>query len=241
MTEDERPQFGASRLWVAVSALDALIVSVIAHPRVALLRKSNRDAILLLLLAKGIKTYRATLILCKSGYGQDGVILVRSLFELVVSAQYLVQTDSRTRVARYVAYNNVLRAQLPWSARPRRIQSVSRRAKARFKFSGGAIAWAGVTLEQAAKAVGQGPAYDSMYRLSSQFQHSMPWAVSGYGQGGRADISPSQRYVNQTLGTALMEVVLLIEVINRVFRLGLRSEIRRIRQSIQQLAGVARE
>jgi hypothetical protein len=107
------------------------------------------------------------------------------------------------------------------------IDSAARRAKARFGFSSGAAAfgWAGVKLEQAARSVGQEGAYDSLYRLSSQFEHSMLWAISTYIQSGHAEAGPSAQRVDQVLATAFFEMLILLEVIVRAFKLGLLGEI----------------
>jgi len=181
--------------------------------------------------------------LCEAGYGEDAMLITRSLFELVITAQYLVQTDSRQRVARYWAYHQLARKQLmdpKWAdadfmaayqgVTRRTLEAAASRAKRRFGYTrpSSAFGWAGVSLQQAAVTVGQGPAYDSFYRLSSQFEHSMLWALTTYIRDGNANASASPKWVNQTLATAFTEMRILLEVVVRALNLGLLRQVREV-------------
>src|SRR5205823_3697770 len=63
------------------------------------------------------KTHAATLALCRSGYGVDASILVRSLFELALDMLYLEQDQTGELAQRYVDHDWVIRYQMLQVAR----------------------------------------------------------------------------------------------------------------------------
>jgi hypothetical protein len=232
-------RFGHTLAWDALDELDALIARVDGSPRFRSWLGAPRRVILSLLFVKAVKTYRAIRILCEQGYGEDATVLLRSLFQVVVTAQYLVHEDSRRRVAAYVGYYPVANLKLldPAMADPQfaarmaarggvdlpGLRRTAGRAKKRFKFSPtSALAWAGVTLRKAARDVGQGESYDSLYRIASGFEHSSAGSLLSYGSGpDPTGALPSASFVNKTLVACLIQMLILLEVIIRAFKLGM--------------------
>lgn len=58
---------------------------------------------------KGFKTFSAILLLCRNGYGQDGLVLSRTLFELTVNTFFIFIDPTNKTIDRYFAYQAVLR------------------------------------------------------------------------------------------------------------------------------------
>ncbi len=58
---------------------------------------------------KGYKTYAAILLLCRHGYGQDALVLARTLFELIVNTLYIFSDSTDGRIDRYLDYQWIIR------------------------------------------------------------------------------------------------------------------------------------
>jgi len=227
-------RYGRPETWARLADLDGLLNRVWNSPRFSIAqRRSWRRIILMLLFAKGLKTHRALQILGSQGYGEDAIVLLRSLFQVVVTAQYLVGNDSRTRFARYRAYHAVplavAAAKNPKVSLPvAKLEANARRAKNRFKFSSGAFGWAGISLEAAAKEVGQQGVYDSLYRVGSQYEHTMFWSIVSFADRGtvfQASRDPSGAHVDKVLASSYSEILILSEVVIRSFSLGMVKEL----------------
>ena len=259
---DGQQRFGHAAIWQAFLQVDNLVDQVLSAPKGKAAKRAHRRTLLLLLLTKGLKTYHAIQLLCLQGYGQDAMLLMRSFFELVVTAQYLTQTDTRQRVAQFRAYYNILSAQLidvrkndptfvqslkERGARTlRKIGSDRQRAKRRFPFfRGGAMGWTGSNLEQVAAAVGQKGAYDSLYRLSSQFEHPSFFALHRYvfpaARTIAEAVTPSREHVNQVLASLFIEMLILLEVIIRAFRLGMYRELKALSRLVPDVTARVRQ
>ena len=195
-----------------------------------------------MLFAKGLKSYNAILGLCEGGYGEDAAIVLRALFQTAVTARYLTQRDFRERYARYQGYQWVLTERL---LKPRieagrmtppkyikgeqyswkQIQAFARRARTRFGNMSGAMGWTGYSLEQVARSLGYQEAYDSLYRHTSEYEHASLRAARTYAQGRQGRVAtavtskPSNHLVDETLATLYWVVLVLIEVMDKVFRL----------------------
>jgi hypothetical protein len=250
--------YGRPNLWEALAVMDDLLSRVMALPKGRPSARAYRRTVLLLLFARAVKTYHAIRLLCADGYGQDALVLLRSMVQTVVTAQYLTQGDTRQRVARYRAFHAVEAAKLAQAAetrsarfaalvkssgRPtrRQLQAARKRAERRFPDfkRGGAIPWAGQPLDKVAEEVGQGSTYDFVYRLGSQYEHGSFYALYSYARKDRMSIAksiaPSDDFIDETLATVLIELILLSRVISRAFRLGLRRDIDRIEKLLPSL------
>lgn len=159
-------------------------------------------------LTKATKTHAATLALCRSGYGEDASVLVRSLFELALDMLYLGQNDTGVLARRYVDHDWVIRYQMLQVARadpglePSRLvgefdnlpESVidreAHRVQERWHFweretNSGQLQrpkshWSGKSIRQVAADVGWESHYNTMYRLVSQLAHSSVRGANQY-------------------------------------------------------------
>lgn len=85
------------------------------------------------LLAKALKTYRAIELLASAGLGGNALIEARALFECGVCLLFILEQDSRNRVATYIVYveeqkQKMLRA---WKDDPKLATNVTREAEAK--------------------------------------------------------------------------------------------------------------
>ncbi len=101
-------------------------------------------------------------------------------------------------------------------------------AKRRFKFSTGAVPWSGVTLEVAATSVGLKDEYDTVYRVTSQYDHSSMWATRRYQSSASylAEIRPSAREVDRTLSVAVALMAMVNQAVISALGLGLKRKAR---------------
>ncbi len=70
------------------------------------------SAIIDFLFKKGFKTYWAMLVSCREGFGEDGGVLLRSIFELLVNVYWISEKDVDERAREYVSYDHVLRKRI---------------------------------------------------------------------------------------------------------------------------------
>ena len=71
---------------------------------------TKKNRIVSAFLVKATKTHNAIIILCKQGYGEDAVILARSLFDMLVDILYITRFKLDTMADRYEFYDDVWRA-----------------------------------------------------------------------------------------------------------------------------------
>src|ERR1700730_2097772 len=62
-----------------------------------------------LAIGKSYKTHVSILMLACNGYGEDALILIRSLFELVVNTIFILKDEKGARAQRYFDYHWIIR------------------------------------------------------------------------------------------------------------------------------------
>lgn len=84
-----------------------VVLSVLPGPGVTI-KKADVDKTVAVcgagLLVKAVKTFRAVKVVCETGLGQDGVALIRVLFETTVAAEFVLRRNSRLRARMFLAY-----------------------------------------------------------------------------------------------------------------------------------------
>lgn len=73
---------------------------------------NDKDFFMAFIIGKAFKTYEATWLLCRSGYGEDAFMLSRTLLELMVTASYVLQDDTEDRLMRYMSHDWVTRKKM---------------------------------------------------------------------------------------------------------------------------------
>lgn len=61
------------------------------------------------LFAKSTKTFRALIVLCSEGYGQDAAILARSMLENIINLAYINKDDKQNRAKLFITYSLINR------------------------------------------------------------------------------------------------------------------------------------
>lgn len=74
-----------------------------------ILVNEQKEHYLAIAYGKAFKTFSAVLLLCKNGYGQDGFVLSRTLFELTVNTFFIFKDQTNETIDRYFAYQAILR------------------------------------------------------------------------------------------------------------------------------------
>jgi hypothetical protein len=108
------------------------------------------------------------------------------------------------------------------------------------------MAWANTTLAQAAKSVNQQGPYDSLYRIGSQYEHSLPWSARSYfipgdgleKQALSVSSEPSPRLVPEAMVTTYIEMLILSEVIIRSFSLSMLGQLKPLVKLVPSLTAL---
>ena len=159
-----------------------------------------KDSLTSVTLTKAYKTHSAIILLCQEGYGEDASVLNRTMFELLITILYILKDPTDERAYRYYSYDWVLRKKMLRYAEQRpeliiqlenritnlkvddvSIEEVNRKAKQvqeKFKYKNNR--WSDRTLADMSKEVDKENHYQTMYRLASQYTHSLPRVINDY-------------------------------------------------------------
>jgi hypothetical protein len=185
---------------------------------------SDRNMLAGVFLTKATKTHRATMILCKEGYGEDASILVRTILDMLINLKYMLSFSDDIMIDRYFRYDDVIRLQMYESAiasnekvkelfeeRERKpkpndetLTQVRKRAveaKEAYGYKGG---WANLNLSDMAGRVGLAHLYSRIFKLYSQSVHAAPRVFNDYAtrqvDGGYfLDYNPSDKNIDHVL------------------------------------------
>lgn len=134
-----------------------------------------------LLFAKAITTYRAILLLATSDYGEDAMVLARSLANLCFNLAYISQRDSEERARDWSAAGKVARCQM---AEQFEIAPPDAAAGDWPEIEGRAKRWTRPgALRERAITTDNRNLYDLAYRHGSTFEHSDAWSVASFEPG----------------------------------------------------------
>lgn len=208
------------------------------------------QAVLAGLAAKGWKTHRAVLILCERGYGQDGAILCRSLFNLVVIL-FWIKKDPEERARRYIDYDWVLRQKADDAIKkfaqtedPRlsheelaelqeQIDKESARAKEDHGYD--RVGWSGKSILEMAKEVSLEPAYRMGYAMMSSYEHSdarsLRWYAGQDEQGIFLKLEPGRELMRAVLGSTYSLLLDIGKVANQELELGISEDLEKAEEN----------
>jgi hypothetical protein len=148
---------------------------------------------------KGYKTFSAIILLCQNGYGQDALVLARTLFELTVNTYYIFKDPTENRVDRYFGYQSVLRSKaikhflkseeskavLVAKFKERddgeTIESVLKQAEeAQKKYNFKKNKWSEDNLADMATEAGLEHIYKTLYKVQNDLTHSTVGGIDDY-------------------------------------------------------------
>ncbi len=148
---------------------------------------TKQQAAVYILSTKAWKTFCASVLTGGNGYGEDGMTLVRSLFDTTVTAVYLARHEDEVDdyldfywIHQRSRYNAIKAADPEWARRlykvemVKQIETKAKKIEDRFKRSDDKIRktwYKEKNLEQLAIETGLRDQYDTIYRFGSDFSH----------------------------------------------------------------------
>lgn len=200
--------------------------------------KKNRIASAFLV--KATKTLKAITILCKQGYGEDAVILSRSLFDMLVDILYITRFKLDTMADRYELYDDVWLAKafspkgksrnLKKLIRQRErklqpddktLEEINRKAtKVMKRFKYRSDTWRPENLYNMAVKVKLGPLYQTMFKLHSQVVHTAPRIINNYAVINNGHLNytyqPSHKHISDALFSSFSHTFGILKVFNQL-------------------------
>lgn len=202
-------------------------------------------------LTKAINTNQSIILLCKEGYGEDALMLDRTLLELMISCLYILQDTTGQELTRYndhgwilqnKAYNYFLNSTPlgddlkkkieSGSSGLESIESVAQRTKELKEKYGkdfGGNEWSKKSIAEMAEAVDVKYLYNTVYRLQCMSSHasvgSIPFYLKRTEDGLTAGIGPNLENVDLVLINAFECFLRIVLEINQLLSWNLNSEL----------------
>lgn len=154
---------------------------------------------------KTLKSFDSIRILCEAGFGEDGLILVRSLVNLTIDVAYIFHgPDPDERARHYVANGRVAHRDLLLQFGP--LPAGWDKGADWPALEERANRWKGVKIAQRARDAGLSDLYEKTYRFGSSFEHSDAASLVTYFGASDEDnqeinCHPSDDFVNLVLAS----------------------------------------
>lgn len=192
---------------------------------------------------KALKTMQSAQLLCRCGYGSDGLSLCAVLFENLIDLLYIGMAPAR-RSRRYSQFENVEKyyqackvlkqKRLPKGRRKiykRYAQNLLAEIRPLLKyFPNASRGWSQKTLVERAKAVKAGLAYQELYWIFCAHKHTLPMAATGLAintPSGGTDLTtgPDMKSVCHAAEQSATLLLQLCMVVDKIFAISVRAEI----------------
>lgn len=205
-----------------------------------------KHVFMLFVLCKALKTHGAIFFLSRSGFGEDSVVLTRSLFELMVDALYILNDGTGKRLKRYINYdwierkkmsdyalsneqiNNILGEKEIASETIVEIEEIYDEIKDDYKNMG----WGDKNIEKRAKEVGRWDNYKTVYKIACQFSHSSPRSMNNYLEENNDKLillyEPSDNYCKESLLSSFDFLIDIFQKANEIFNWGVDDKLKNI-------------
>ncbi len=204
-----------------------------------------KDFFILFALGKSYKSHTAIINLCRSGYGQDAAIVVRSLFELEIITLYILSDKTDGRIKRYNDYDWIIRKEMFEAhadnekvmkeiklreAKPTKTQDSIKLVKKRAeevqkKHNYKRYQWSEKSLKGMSEEVGERITYSSLYGMQSQLIHSQARAMNEYVEVVDSEfvinVGPSKKWVEESLVSAFDFFINVAKTYDNYHKLGL--------------------
>lgn len=142
-------------------------------------RRRTRAAALLY--ARARKAVDAVRILAAAGYGEDAMVLARSLVNVCIDLAYICKVESDERTEQWIANGRLARRLM---AQEFGLKTEDEETTDWKKIEKLAKHWRDVKIEERAKYAGLENFYRVLYRHGSSFEHSDLWAVNSFLERG---------------------------------------------------------
>jgi hypothetical protein len=220
---------------------------------------SDHKSLVYFIFGKALKTANGVQVLCRCGYGSDGLSLCAAIFENLIDLLY-IGIAPKTRARRYFQFENVdkyfqARKILAYKRLPKGRRKIYRRYESNLlpivrpllkHFPDSKGGWAQKSLYQRAKAVKAGLVYQELYWIFCAHKHTFPMSaigttISNTTGESRVITEPHIKGVCDAVeqsGTLLLQVCM---VVDQVFGCVLRSEIDKSLFALQDSATTLRQ
>jgi hypothetical protein len=189
------------------------------------------------LFAKGWKTIHAIRLLAEQGYGQDALILLRSLVNLTIDLAYICASEPEKRVAQWIAYAQMNRRRLASEVGRNLPEEAAVDWK---KIEHQSHTWDGLKLKGRADSAGLQNFYGKMYRFGSMFEHPDAWGASTYieenQKGVTLNVEPSPLLTCSAIGGSLLCLGVAIECLGKFFEFDFGAHFDRLRRLLEALS-----
>jgi hypothetical protein len=204
---------------------------------------SEYKAVTYFIFAKALKTANAVQILCRTGFGSDGLALCAVLFENLVDLLYIGASPKR-RATRYFQFENVekyFQAQkiLSYARLPKGRRNIYRRYESDLLpqvcpllkyFPKKTRGWSQKSIYERAKEIKAGLAYQELYWIFCAHKHTLPMSaiatteITATGDA-LAITGPHIKGICDSIEQSASMLLQICMTVDRVFTLSLRSQI----------------
>jgi hypothetical protein len=186
---------------------------------------------------KGWKTIPAIRLLAESGYGQDAMILLRSLTNLAIDMAYICHEHTDERLHHWVSAARVARRKL---AKDLRQPLADEEGTDGCPVEQAANQWNGRGIRQRAEGAHVENLHMFMYRLGSTFDHTDAWTMSDFvsvrdGQITMDRAEPSPQYIAPALTGAVLCLGVTLGCLSRFFEFEHLEELQRLNTLIETI------
>jgi len=239
--------FGDNKIYEVIEKLQNFFVIVTKKHEE---HKYKKDVFFLFAVAKSKKTLEAVSLLCQKGFGEDAVILSRSILELYFSLKYILSVGDDSLAERFFEYDWVVRKEMYDKNQPnfnsnmddKKIQEIIKQynrvqKKYNFDFKKG---WSDINTYEMAKRFGFKGVYDTWYKISCTLSHPNPRSTNEYFKGENKkeltlSIGPSNNLVNESLLSSVFVCLEILKEFNHYFSKNLDNELNKIEDIVKSL------
>jgi hypothetical protein len=211
-------------------------------------RESRIKDVCIFILAKSTKTFRASIILCNQGYGEDSAVLIRSLLENLINLAYIKKEGEETAKL-FILYplldnkkkleamkndnllnkhNKLYREEIETAVdmHKKQCEKIKNACKRDDNHR-----WACISLKEMAIETGlEIPYYDKVYWLISQIAHTNASNSDSFINVTEdtliVDDLPSEKWVDESLIVAFDCYAKILHLFNEIFQLNLGDQIK---------------
>ncbi|MCK9439170.1 MAG: DUF5677 domain-containing protein [Patescibacteria group bacterium] len=239
--------FGDNKIYETIEKLQNIFVIVVNKHKEP---KHKKDAFFLFAVAKSKKTLEAISLLCQKGFGEDAVILSRSVLELYFSLKYILSVGDDSLAERFFEYDWVVRKEMydknqlnfNLNMDHKVIQEIIKqynRVQRKYNFDP-KKGWSDISTYKMAEKFGLKGVYNTWYKISCMLSHPNPRSTNEYFKEGNKkeltlSISPSNNLVNESLLSSVFVCLEILKEFNHYFLKNLDNELNKIEDIIKSL------
>lgn len=215
---------------------------LVKHPE----PRKEKEAILLYAIAKAEKTLGAIILLCQNGMGEDATILSRTLFELSLTVEYILNDKSNYMAERYLSYDWIQRIKsyayiktstsagvLSKPENVRIIEDVEKHAQeAQSKYKYNKLGWSDISIYKMAELFSKTGLYNTAYSIQCSLSHSNPRTMNDYFKIENDQLvlnsCSSDNLVGETLVITFSSYYELLTQFNEYFKKGVDEELKKL-------------